>query len=67
MGFFGCFALTVRKFPLSAAFLVKPAIGHLGKCSATRAFKNSANICKDYKHIKDILGRYYRGETSLLV
>ena len=53
MGFIGCSALAIRKFLLSAASLVKPAIRHLIKCSATRDFKNSGYIYEDYKHIKD--------------
>lgn len=67
MGFTGCSALAVRKFLLSAAFLVKTAIRYLSNHSATRDFKNSPNIYEDYKHIKYILGRYDGGETSLLV
>lgn len=53
MGFIGCSAVAVRKFLLLAAFLIKPAIEHFVKRSATRDFKNSANIYKDYKHNKD--------------
>lgn len=67
MDFIGWLALFVRKFFLLAAFLIKSVIGHLGNCSATRDFKNSADIYEDHKQIKNILGEYYRGETSLLV
>lgn len=66
-GLYWLLRFTCQKFLLSAAFLIKPAIGHLDKGSATRDFKNSAYIYKDHKHIEDVLGRYYRGENSLLV